>query len=285
MKSFLATLQSLSRGVCVVALVMIGTTLLVRFAPGYLSDAREMDARYSGAAKDELSLVAAQSRSPLRMVLNEFSTWIRGNGGISREYGVPVLELLRPRMSVTGRLLFKALGLSWLLTVVAAVLSNCGRRPLFLWQVPSTLLLVIPTAALATVCLIAGSGGPVLVMVLCLAARDFKFLHSAFGDAWLKPHVLHARCQGIPSARIFAAHILPAIAPQLGALASLSIVTALSALVPVEVIFNVPGVGQLAWNAAINRDLPVLLAATMIMAVAVTLAGMTSFQNDDWKNA
>jgi len=54
--------------------------------------------------------------------------------------------------------------------------------------------------------------------------------------------------------------------------------------VPVEVIFNVPGAGQLAWNAAINRDLPVLLAATMMMAVAVTLAGMTRLQMSDWKN-
>ena len=285
MRSLLATLKWLSRAVCVVGLVMIGTTLLVRFAPGYLSDAREMDARYAGAAKDELSMVASQSRSPLRMVFNEFSSWFRGNGGISRQYGVPVLELLGPRLSVTGGLLARALGLSWLLALVAALLSSSGRRSLFVWQVPSTLLLVVPTAAMATVCLIAGFGGPVLVMVLSLTARDFKFLHSTLRDAWLKPHVLHARSQGVPTARILAAHILPAIAPQLGALASLSIVTALSALVPVEVIFNVPGVGQLAWNAAINRDLPVLLAATMIMAVAVTLAGMTRLQPDDWKNA
>jgi len=283
-KSLLAILKWLSRGVSVVALVMIGTTLLVRFAPGYLSDSREMDARYAAAAQNELSLVAKQSRSPLGMVLNEFSSWIRGNGGVSRQYGVSVLELLGPRLSVTGGLLLRGLGWSWLLAILAALLSSAGRRPLFLWQVPSTVLLVVPTAAMATVCLIAGFGGPVLVMVLCLAARDFKFLHSTFRNAWLKPHVLQARCQGILPARILVAHILPAIAPQLGALASLSLVTALSVLVPVEVIFNVPGVGQLAWNAAINRDLPVLLAATMMMAVAVTLAGMTRLQMSDWKN-
>jgi peptide/nickel transport system permease protein len=53
----------------------------------------------------------------------------------------------------------------------------------------------------------------------------------------------------------------------------------------VEVIFNVPGVGQLAWNAAMNRDLPVLLAVTMIMAIAVTLAGMTSDRSIDWQAA
>jgi peptide/nickel transport system permease protein len=71
------------------------------------------------------------------------------------------------------------------------------------------------------------------------------------------------------------AHLLPAFLPQFAALASLSLVTALSALVPVEVLFNVPGLGQLAWNAALNRDLPVLLAVTLTMAIAVTCSGMS----------
>jgi peptide/nickel transport system permease protein len=97
--------------------------------------------------------------------------------------------------------------------------------------------------------------------------------------------VLQARAQGIRMRRVLLAHILPAAAPQLSALVSLSIVTALSALVPVEVIFNVPGLGQLAWNAAMNRDLPVLLAATMIMALAVTFAGMASDRPGGWRSA
>jgi peptide/nickel transport system permease protein len=153
---------------------------------------------------------------------------------------------------------------------------------------PATLLLAVPTAAMATLCLLANDGGPVLVMALLLAARDFKFLHRTLRKAWLDPHLLHARAQGIGTSRLLRAHILPAIAPQLPALASLSIVTALSALVPVEVIFNVPGIGALAWNAAMNRDLPVLLAVTMMMALAVTAAGMAPDGPDrpaEWKSA
>jgi peptide/nickel transport system permease protein len=71
-------------------------------------------------------------------------------------------------------------------------------------------------------------------------------------------------------------HILPNIAPQLCALATLSIVTALGALVPIEVIFTVPGVGQLAWSAVMNRDLPVLVAISLLMASVVAFAGMLS---------
>jgi peptide/nickel transport system permease protein len=118
-----------------------------------------------------------------------------------------------------------------------------------------------------------------------LAARDFKFLHRTLRRAWLDPHVLQARAQGIRPHRLLWGHILPSLTPQISALASLSIVTALSALVPVEVIFNIPGLGELAWNAAMNRDLPVLLSVTMIMALAVALAGMVSDRPAEWRSA
>jgi peptide/nickel transport system permease protein len=154
-----------------------------------------------------------------------------------------------------------------------------------LWQAPATLLLAVPTAAMATVSLLAGSGGPVLVMTLLIAARDFKFLDRMLLNAWRDPHLLQARAQGVTTLRLVQAHILPSLAPQLLALGTLSVVTALSALVPVEVIFNVPGLGQLAWNAAMNRDLPVLLAVTTIMAIAVTFAGMASDRPGEWQGA
>jgi peptide/nickel transport system permease protein len=275
----------LARTCAIVLLVMIGSTVLVRFAPGYLSDAREMDARYGDAARVKLSQEAVRSHSLRQMLAAEIGGWTRGDAGISRQFGVPVFELIQPRLAVTGGLMIRSLLLGWLLAMVVALISSAAQKTSLLWQTPATLLLAIPTAAMATICLLANSGGPVLVMALLLAARDFKFLHRTLRQARLDGHVLQARAQGMRMRRIFATHILPSICPQVAALASLSIVTALSALVPVEVIFNVPGLGQLAWNAAMNRDLPVLLAITMIMALAVTCAGMTPERADEWKSA
>jgi peptide/nickel transport system permease protein len=285
MKHAVAMAKWLARTLAIVLLVMVGSTILVRFAPGYLSDAREMDARYGDAARAELSAEAARSGSLSHLLLTELRGWLRGDGGISREYGVPVSEMILPRLAVTGKLLLRALVLAWLLALCASLLSSSARKPSMLWQAPAVLLLAVPTAAMATLCLLAGYGGPVLVMALLLAARDFKFLHHALRKAWLDPHLLQARAQGVKTHRLVIGHILPSVGPQLSALASLSIVTALSALVPVEVIFNVPGLGELAWHAALNRDLPVLLAVTMIMALAVTLAGMTSDQPGQWRSA
>lgn len=285
MKATVQALGWLARTLAIVLLVMVGSTVLVRFAPGYLSDAREMDSRYADAARAELSQEAARSHSLMQMLSFEIGGWVRGNAGISRQYDVPVFELIGPRLAVTGGLMVRSLALGWLLAIAAALVSSATRNPSAFWQAPSTLLLAVPTAAMATLCLLAGSGGPVLVMALLLAARDFKFLHRTLRKAWLAPHVFQARAQGLRTWRILVAHLLPGIAPQLSALATLSIVTALSAVVPVEVIFNVPGLGQLAWNAAMNRDLPVLLAITMIMALAVTFAGMAPERADEWRNA
>ncbi|MGB6691811.1 MAG: ABC transporter permease subunit [Terracidiphilus sp.] len=285
MNVIVAAAKWLARTVAIVLLVIVGSTVLVRFAPGYLSDAREMDARYADVARAELSQEAARSQSLLQMLTAEIGGWTRGDAGLSRQYGVPVAELIRPRLAVTGGLMARSLTLAWVLAIFASLVSSVRRNTNFLWQMPATLLLAIPTAAMATICLLTNSGSPVLVMALLLAARDFKFLHHMLRKAWLDPHVLQARAQGIRMQRILTAYILPAAAPQIAALASLSIVTALSALVPVEVIFNVPGLGQLAWSAAMNRDLPVLLAITMVMALAVTCAGMAPQHADEWKSA
>jgi peptide/nickel transport system permease protein len=285
MKAAAKVAKWLARTLALVLLVIAGSTVLVRLAPGYLSDAREMDSRYAGAARTELSAEAARSQTLLQMIATEFKGWMRGDAGESRQFGVPVFELIQPRLSVTGLLLLRSVVIGWALALCASLLSSAGKNPSAIWQMPATLLLAIPTAAMATLCLLADHGGPVLVMALLLAARDFKFLHRMLRKAWLDPCVLQARAQGIPGRRVLWAHILPAVGPQLGALASLSIVTALSAIVPVEVIFNVPGLGQLAWNAAMNRDLPVLLAITAMMALAVTLAGTGGGREAEWKNA
>jgi peptide/nickel transport system permease protein len=285
MRSAAGVLRRLARTVAIVVMVVAGSTILVRFAPGYLSDAREMDSRYGDATRSELSAEAARSASLKQMLSAEFGGWTRGDLGVSRQFNVPVAELILPRLAVTGELLLRSIAFAWTLAFCAALVSSAGRSSSLLWQTPSTLLLAVPTAAMATICMLSDCGGPVLVMSLLVAARDFKFLDRLLRKTWREPHLLQARAQGLTTFRLVRAHILPGIASQLLALATLSIVTALSALVPVEVIFSVPGLGQLAWNAAMNRDLPVLLAVTMIMAVAVTVAGMPSDGAREWQGA
>jgi len=128
MKSGAFLLKRLTRTFIVVFLVVIGSTALIRFAPGYLSDAREMDSRYGDAARNELSVEAARSTSLRQMLSAEISGWARGSLGLSRQYDVPVLELILPGSPVTGGLVLRAIAFAWALAFCAALLSSAGRN-------------------------------------------------------------------------------------------------------------------------------------------------------------
>ena len=276
MRFLLSLSKQIVLTLAVVALVSAASSVMVRLAPGYLSDAREMDAKYASSARHELATEATRNGSIVHVLVNQVNNWTRGTLGLSREYEVPVMELIRPRLAVTGSLTLKTIGLAWTLALCGAMAASLAPRLRLAAQIPVALLLAVPTAAMATTCLLIDAGGPVIVLTLVIAVRDFKFVERILRKAWCEPHLLQARAQGITTARMVRAHILPGIAPQLLALASLSIVTALGAIVPVEVIFNVPGLGSLAWGAAQNRDIPVLVAVTMLFAVAVTLCELLS---------
>jgi len=271
-------LKQLGRGVVLLGLVAAGTILLMRFAPGYFTDAREMDAKYASSARAELG--AEHARSVGSVATEAVRGWMHGDLGTSRQYEVPVTTLLGPRLRVTAWLLVRGLFFGWLIAICAALPLSALRSGAAVLGVPFTLLLAVPTGAMATLCLLTDFGGPVLVLTLLLAARDFKFLHRVLTLAWKAPHILQGRAQGLRADQLVRGHIVPDVLPQIRALASLSVLTALSAIVPIEVIFNVPGVGQLAWTAAMNRDLPVLLSVTLLMAAAVVCAGMLSHMRE-----
>ena len=255
-----------------------GTILLVRFAPGFFSDPREMDAKYAQAAQEEIDAENGQHRSVNQIAMQEAKDFLGGGFGTSRQYRVPVAELIGARIPLSALLLARGILGGWLLAICAALPVSSLRRGGLFWGLPFTILLAIPTAAMATACILSETGGPVLVLALLIAARDFKFLRSMLEGAWRSPHLLQGRAQGLRPRALVRLHILPNVLPQLCALTTLSIVTALGALVPIEVIFTVPGVGQLAWSAVMNRDLPVLVAVSLLMACVVGCAGMLSMR-------
>ncbi len=271
-------LRRLGRTVLLIALVAAGTLTLVRYAPGYFADTREMDAQYAGSVRAEMGARLIADRSAAAMAGTIAAGWLRGDFGVSRQYRVPVGELIRPRLFVTLRLLGESLMLGWLAAMAAALLlSGQKRGGGEAWVASgSALLLAIPIGALSTIFLLTDTGGPALAVGVLLAARDFKFLYRLLRRQWQEPSLLFARSQGIPLRGLVVAYLLRPVWPQIASIASMSFVVALSMAVPAEVLFDVPGVGRLAWGAAMNRDLPLLLAITLLMAMAVASAGLLS---------
>jgi peptide/nickel transport system permease protein len=203
---------------------------------------------------------------------------LQGNLGRSRHYDVPVTDLIKERASTTAGLVVKSVVCGWALAFVAAVVMSArrGGSGEALVAAPSALVLAAPVSALATVCLMTDHGGPLLVLAAAIAARDFKVVYRLLRRAWRAPHVLFARASGMRMESILRTHLLPMLSRELFALGMTSFVIALSLAVPLEVIFDVPGLGELAWSAALNRDLPVLLAVTLLMAGCVGVAASVS---------
>jgi peptide/nickel transport system permease protein len=276
MNMLIAIAARVGRTLFLLLFATAGTILLVRFAPGFFSDARELDPRYAQAARAEILQQAGQPQSPGAIAVREAGGWLKGDFGQSREYSLPVTELVGARIPVSALLLARGILIGWLLAICAALPVSALRRGKLLCGLPFTLLLAVPTAAMATACILATVGGPTLVLSLLIGAREFKFLRSLLEGAWRSPHLLHGRAQGMKPWALIRMHLLPNVTRQLCALMTLSIVTALGALVPIEVIFTVPGVGQLAWSAVMNRDLPVLIAVSLLMASVVAFAELLS---------
>src|ERR1039457_5096010 len=107
----------LGRTLLLMLFAAAGTVLLVRFAPGYFSDYREMDARYGQVALTEIKAETDQQRSIRQIAVSEVKGWLHGNFGESRQYQVPVADLVGARIRVSSWLLVQGLGFGWLLAV------------------------------------------------------------------------------------------------------------------------------------------------------------------------
>jgi peptide/nickel transport system permease protein len=254
---------------------------LVRFSPGAAAGEEQLDLRRSAESQGRL---AAQRQTGLNLAeyYRRFLTgWVRGDFGDSRSLARPVAELLRERIEPTAKILSIGLAIAWVAGLTGAVVSNngsvaaAGSLAAFLGLV----LQSVPAAALALFVAAWGGRGPALcgaALSLVLYPRVLQYSRNLLRRAYDNPHVTVARARGIGSAGVLCRHVLPVAAPQLLSFAAVSVSLAISAAIPLEVILDVPGVGQLAWQAALARDLNLLVNVTALLSVAVVAAATIS---------
>ena len=249
------------------------TAALVRLGPGFGVDEHELDPSRDVAALRALEAARPEQGNFLAYSVRHTAAMFRGDLGISRNWNRPVAGLLRERWPVTAQLMGVGILGGWTLALVFVLPGLI--YPTRLWNALAAgiggLLLCVPTAALAL--LIFVYAGPVrAVMALAVFPRVLQYLQNVLAHAAAQPHVLAARARGIGPGRILLWHIVPVAAPQVLALAGVSVSMAFGAAVAVEVICDFPGIGQLAWKAALARDLPLLVTLTMLVTLATQMA-------------
>ena len=262
--------------ISIAALVVLGGLLsatLVRMAPGLDSDERELDPSLNAESVRALRAERAGERNILRFYASYLRGAMQGDLGNSHALGQPVSALLRERWPVTLRVAGLGLLLGWILASILAFSASLWKLPVYevFGTAVSGAFLCIPAAVLALLSVILNTPG-YLAIALIVFPKIYRYTRNLLDKAYASPHITAARARGLGELRILAWHVLPVIGPQLIALAGITISLAVGASVPVESLCGLPGIGQLAWQAALARDLPLLVNLTVLVTLVTLLA-------------
>jgi len=264
----------------IVGIVLLGGFLgatLVRVAPGFGVDEQELDTRLSAQSIQALRSAQAPESNVWAFYYHYLGRMLHGDLGSSRTLGRPVSELIAERSPETLKSLSLGLAFAWTLGLWLAILSVMSR----VWYVDLLssllmgILLCLPAAVLALLFVLARAPTRLLIGLVVLP-KIFRYSRNLLARNASLPHVLTARAKGLGNIRVLLWHILPGAAPQLLALAGVSVSLAFTAAIPVEALCDIPGIGQLAWKAALGRDVALLVNLTMIVTLVTIIANSLS---------
>ena len=260
----------------IAGIVLLGGLLsatLVRLAPGFDTDERAFDPSLNAESVHALREARAGEHNILRFYAAYLRGALHGDLGTSHALGQPVQNLLRERWPVTLRVAGIGLLLGWLLAAALAFSACLWRRTAYdlFGTTLSGAFLCIPAAVLALLSVILNAPG-YLAIALIVFPKIYRYTRNLLAKAYALPHITAARAKGLGEIRILLWHVLPVVAPQTIALAGITVSIALGASIPIESLCGLPGIGQLAWQAALARDLPLLVNVTVLVTLVTLLA-------------
>jgi len=281
-------LTGLARRFVVVPLTLVGITLvtfaLLHALPG---DAALVQAGTSRGASPE-ALAAMRHQYGLdRSLPAQYADWLarsaRLDFGESLVDGRPVRAKIAEALPVTLGLALLAAALAFGVAVpLGAALGWLDRAPVV--RATSSALYAVyalPVAAVALLVLRAGApwGARTLagmlpaaaVLALAETVKLARYQRGALLDALAADYVVTARSKGLGAAGVVAHALRNALLPTVTLLGS-ELPALLSAAVIVEQVFGLHGIGMMAFDAVMTRDVPLLLGITTVGAVATLAA-------------
>lgn len=210
--------------------------------------------------------------------------------GTSYELHIPVLQAILNRIPATAELAAGGVFFELLLGVPIGILAAARPRGI-VDRVGSTFTLVglsTPPFVLSYLLIyvvwykwgLFESGGtgsplplylflPALALGLSGAAFYARLLRTAMLDVLRSDYIRVARAKGLPRWKVLIRHAFPNCTNVLITQLGLDIGFFLSGVLLIEVPFSWPGIGQQAWQAITNLDVPLIMGTVLFGAVAI----------------
>lgn len=252
----------------------------------------------SGATPDQIASLREQLRldEPLPVqYLHYIGDLIRGDLGQSWLHRRAVGQMIWEQLPATIELaassmvigLVAGIGLgvlaalrrsTWLDTLVTTVATISFSTPTYWSGLLAILLFSLTLSWLPP----GGTGGvrylilPAVILGLSLSGSIARLVRARVAEVIEQPFVVAARARGLPAWRILFLHVLrPALGPAI-AVAALQFGFLLSGAVVTESVFARRGLGRLALEAILTKDIPVVRGIVLVSAVAYVLVNLVA---------
>jgi peptide/nickel transport system permease protein len=265
--------------------IAIAVFLLIRIVPGDVVDSMALE----GSLDDE-AIAALRAELGLDAgTMTQFRIWasraLVGDFGNSLRFDRPASELILAALPTTLGLAALALAAGLVLGIVMAAAAALwpGSAVPSLVEILNLWSIALPTFCVGLAAILVFSVwlgwlpvigqwlSPVLILAVDIAGQVAKPLHEDLKEAATASHIRTARAKGLSPARIVLRHLLPNALTTVVAVGGLILAGLIGGALTMEVLFGLPGLGTLAYQAISGRDYPVIQAVVLVFAVGVVM--------------
>jgi peptide/nickel transport system permease protein len=115
---------------------------------------------------------------------------------------------------------------------------------------------------------------PSLTLGILGAGWYARMMRSSMIDVLRQDYMRTARAKGLKPGIVIAVHALPNAILPIVAMIGIDIGIFMSGIVVVESVYGWPGIGQLAWQAIQQIDIPIIMGVTLVSACAIIIGNL-----------